>query len=77
MAHLRATPVLVLVRDRDRVYGDCLPNCPQPCNKWRSPTRVRHRCPTKAVRVPNTPEQQSCVKRTRLMARSRSACKLV
>jgi hypothetical protein len=29
-----------LVRDRDRVYGDCLPKSPQP-RKWRSPTRVR------------------------------------
>ena len=31
---------VVLVRDRDRVYGDCLPKFPQP-RKWRSPTRVR------------------------------------
>ena len=33
---------VVLVRDRDRVYGDCLPKSPQPATRaWRSPTRVR------------------------------------
>ena len=33
-------PRVVLVRDRDRVYGNCLPKFPQP-HKWRSSTRVR------------------------------------
>ena len=29
---------VVLVRDRDRVYGDCLPKSPQPATRaWRSP----------------------------------------
>ena len=33
---------VVLVRDRDRVYGDCLPKSPQPATRaWRSSTRVR------------------------------------
>ena len=37
---------VVLVRDRDRVYGDCLPKSPQPATRaWRSPTRVRQACP--------------------------------
>ena len=45
LPHLKAPqypsePVVPIVRDRDRVYGDCLPNFPQP-RKWRSPTRVR------------------------------------
>ena len=33
---------VALVRDRDRIYGDCLPKFPQPATRaWRSPTRVR------------------------------------
>eukprot|EP00964_Phaeocystis_antarctica_P104936 scaffold70022_cov53-Phaeocystis_antarctica.AAC.1 len=33
---------VVLVRDRDIIYGDCLPKSPQPAIRaWRSPTRVR------------------------------------
>ena len=33
---------VVLVRDRDRVYGDCLPKSPQPATRaWQSSTRVR------------------------------------
>ena len=39
---LRAPSELVdLVRDRDRVYGDCLPKFSQPAiGAWRSRTRV-------------------------------------
>ena len=33
---------VILVRDRDMVYGDCLLETPQPAIRaWRSPTRVR------------------------------------
>eukprot|EP00964_Phaeocystis_antarctica_P081978 scaffold51345_cov65-Phaeocystis_antarctica.AAC.2 len=33
---------VVLVRGRDRVYGNCLPKSLQPATRaWRSPTRVR------------------------------------
>ena len=47
-------PRVVLVRDRERVYGNCLPKFPQP-HKWRSPTRVRQ-----AIRARHT--RVTCVK---------------
>ena len=55
---------VVLVRDRDRVYGDCLPKSPQPATRaWRSPIHAfdKHAL----CRCAQHQHEERCVCRTR------------